>query len=282
MNGVKNFSLNKKNSTLLKYVIGAIVLFLFLGVLNLFSPQIKNLFYLASKPIEKQLWFAGESVSGFTSSILKVGSLSKENENLKTENQELLSQITFLQNAKNALENQADANATYMDKKFNLVMAGVMGLNNQDEITIDKGSLDGISDGMPVVNQYNVLFGRVSKVFNNFSKVMLISSKDSVLNVKVQQNIDEVEIKDILGVVKGNDGLSAFLDLVLVDDTLIQGNTLVTSSLEGTLPKGLLVGKITEVSKNDQNPHQQAKIQLFLEPSSNNLFVITDYNREEN
>lgn len=278
MNGVKNFSLNKNNSTSLKILAGIVALFLFFAVLNLFSSQIKNLVYSVSSPIEKSFWSAGEALSGVASSVLNAGSLSKENYNLKSENEKLLSQIISLQAEKQAHQDQATATTTYENSGYNLVMASAMGLDGQDEITIDKGSADGIAEGMSVVNQYNVLFGIISKAYNNFSKVRLVSEKNSVINVKVQQNTEEEQDSEIFGVLKGDGGLAAHLDLVPVDSDLDVGNALVTSALEGTFPKGLLVGKITQINKNDQNPHQSAQVQLFLNAGSENLFVITNYN----
>jgi len=71
--------------------------------------------------------------------------------------------------------------------------------------------------------------------------------------------------------------LDVVLDLVPVDDALNEGDILVTSSLEGTFPKGLLVGRITKVEKNDQSPHQRAQVQPFFNITADNLFVITNY-----
>ena len=82
---------------------------------------------------------------------------------------------------------------------------------------------------------------------------------------------------EIDGVVKGTGKLGVYLDLVPIDDTINSGDTLVISSLENIFPKDLLVGTIGSVQKNDQNPHQQASVQPFLNPSIDNLFVITNY-----
>jgi rod shape-determining protein MreC len=283
MNSVRNLSLNKKNSTLLKVFLGAIVLFLFLGALNIFRPQIRNYFYLASNPIESKLWTAGESVSNFASSVLRSGSLASENESLKSENQKLLSNITLLQSRQAEILSQQEAVLTYQDSGFQLLMAAMMGLDGADLISIDKGSEDGVKEGMSVVNQQNVLFGKVFKVYKNFSQVMLISNKDSVINVKIlQPPLPNGPEKEVYGVVKGNGGLDAHLDFVPIDDTINNGDVMLSSALEGSFPKDLLIGSITEVIKNDQSPHQQAKIKLFLNLNSTNLFVVTNYKLTDN
>jgi rod shape-determining protein MreC len=174
-------------------------------------------------------------------------------------------------------------------------MAGVSGLEGQDIVSINKGSSDGVSVGMPVIGQQNVLYGKVFKVYKNFSEVMLISNKNSVINVKIQQNAVAVPISpatsgqtwqasaetEIEGVIKGQGQLGAYLDLIPIDSTMVQGDVLLTSALEETFPKDLLVGKITKVQKNEQSPHQQAKIQPFFNVATDNLFVITNYKSEK-
>ena len=88
----------------------------------------------------------------------------------------------------------------------------------------------------------------------------------------------EVEISSVEGVVKGAENLNFYLDLVPVDSLINKGDVLYTSSLEKTFPRGLLIGKITKVNKNDQKPFQQAELEPFLVLNGvNNLFVITNY-----
>ena len=105
---------------------------------------------------------------------------------------------------------------------------------------------------------------------------MLVSNKNSVVNVKVQQS--DITAPEIDGVVKGDGGLQAFLDLIPINSTINLQDVLVTSAIEKSFPKDLLVGKIIQIGKNDQKPFQQAQISLFLDiKTTNNLFVITNY-----
>lgn len=269
----------RQNPLPFKIFIGVIIFFLFIFILNFFSPQIRNYFHLASFPLEKNFWSAGQSASGFFESFFKYGTLAKENESLKNENQKLLSEITFLQAIKKSNEAQSDVSESCQNSDFELVMAGVIGQDTEDQLTINKGSDSGIMEGMPVINQQSVLFGKVVEVYKNFSKVMLISNKESIINVKVQQIQDQKPEKDVYGVVKGSGAQKAFLDLVPVDDAIEQGDVLITSALEGTFPKDVLVGRISKVEKNDQSPHQKAEVELFLDVKTDNLFVITNYKR---
>ena len=275
MSGTKNLFINRKNGPLLKFFIGVAALLFFLIILNLFSSMIRNAFYVFSYPVERAFWSAGETASSYVGSFLKAGFLAKENENLKNENQKLLAKIVALQALADANQSQNAVSLACQNNDFKLLMAGIAGLNGDSTLSINKGSADGIAENMPVIDQEGALFGKVFKVYKNYSQVMLISNKNSVIDAKVQ-SIDEKE-KGVNGVLKGNGGLDVVLDLVPVDDALNEGDILVTSSLEGTFPKGLLVGRITKVEKNDQSPHQRAQVQPFFNITADNLFVITNY-----
>ncbi|MCX6724359.1 MAG: rod shape-determining protein MreC [Candidatus Staskawiczbacteria bacterium] len=282
MNEAKKFSIKHKNKNWLKFLIGAIVFLFLFFVLNIFVSPIRNGFYTISSPIQKIFWSAGESSSLFLSSLSSGGSLAKENENLKIENQKLLSQLAFLQSIEQSNQAQSDVSVSCQNSGFKLVMAGVIGLDSEDILSINKGSADGIAEGMPVINQQNVLFGKISKVYKNFSKVMLISNKNSVINVKTQHVPESASAtsSEIDGVVKGEGGLNAYLDLVPISDNIDLQDVLVTSAIEKSFPKDLLVGKIIQKNKNDQKPFQQAEISLFFNvKSSDNLFVIANFKR---
>jgi len=282
VNSFKNFSVKQKNIGWLKTLIGVIILLFLLFVVNIFVYPIKNYFHIISAPIQKVFWSVGVSSSSFVSSFLNAGSLTAENQDLKNENQNLLSQVAFLQSVKEGNQAQNDISVSCQNSGFNLVMAGVIGLDNNDILSINKGFADGISEGTPVINQQNVLFGKIFKVYKNFSEVMLISSKNSVVNVKIQQkNLEDIIYNtdpEVYGVIKGNGGLDAYLDLIPINSSINSQDVLVTSAIDKFFPKDLLVGRIIQKSKDDQKPFQQAQISLFFDvKSSDNLFVITNY-----
>ncbi|MBI3631478.1 MAG: rod shape-determining protein MreC [Candidatus Staskawiczbacteria bacterium] len=276
-----NVFLNKRNAIWPKILIGIIVFLILIGILNLFQKQFKNFFYFISEPLQKTFWNAGSNTSNLLGSFLSINNYAKENEELNAKNQELLNEIISLQQAK--AENQAlrEAANIKQENKFKIVLADVVGVDSyQDFILINKGSDDGILENMPVINEQKVLFGKIFKVYNKFSKVMLVSNQNSVLDIKIQKD-DEIS-PPIYGIVRGRGNFSAFLDTVPLDSEVKNDDILITSSLEGVFPRGLLVGKITEVYKDDLKPFQTAKIELLSNLKQiDKLFVITDYNKEK-
>ena len=185
---MKGVSLNKKSGVWIKFLIGAVALFVLLLILNFFSSGIKNGFYAVSSPIQKTFWSAGESCSGFFTSFVNAGSLTQQNQQLQGQVQQLHSQLAAMQEIIIGNQAQSNVSAACQNNGFKMMMAGVVGLNDQDIMSINKGSADGIKVNMPVINQQGALYGKIYKVYKNFSDVMLISNKNSVVSVKVQQS----------------------------------------------------------------------------------------------
>jgi len=105
-----------------------------------------------------------------------------------------------------------------------------------DNIIIDKGSRDGISSGLAVVSD-GALVGRISQVLPDQSKVILITSKDSVVQAMLQTNRD-------MGVLRG--GLSGVtLENIPQDVEVADKEGVVTSGLGGSIEQGILIGEVT-------------------------------------
>ena len=275
-----NVYLKKQNLFWQKTLLQVGILILFIGFLNMFQAQIKNSFYLLSSPISTVFLRAGEDSTRFFDSIINFGGIAQENSNLKNENRELLSKVAALQG--NLRENRQLQTAleNTQEDHFEIALAGVVGLDSaNDSIMINLGENDGIAENMPVISAQKVVYGKVVEVYADFSKVMLISSLKSTLNVEIQ-NTDSMT-PSINGAVRGGGNFSAFLDLVNTDVKINEGDILETSGLEGVFPKDLLVGSIVSVDQNDLKAFQTAKLKLFLDMKTDqDLFVITNYKRQ--
>lgn len=258
----------------LKIGIIAVLLIAFFVALNLtsFSKEVKNLFYLMSSPIQRTFWRAGDKVSDFFEAISEIKNLKKENEELLLKNQELLAQIAFLKKLKKENEILREALEVGLEKEFKLILTEVIGKDiSQDSILINKGSKDNVSKGFPVISQQKFLVGKISEVYENFSKVQLSSNKDSSFDAKIPD-------AEIYGLVKGRGSFKLFLDLVPYDKEIKKGDFVITASLGGIFPEGLLVGEIKEIKKLDVKPFQEAEIKpAFDIKELKSLFIITDY-----
>ena len=260
-----------------KFKIGIIVVLLiaFFVVLNLtaISKGIKNFFYLISSPIQKTLWRLGNNLSDFLEAISNINKLKKETEETRLQNQELLKELVTLKEIREENKILREALDLGLEKEFKLQIAQVISKDiSEDSLIIDKGSKEGIEEGLPVIGQQKVLWGRISEVYPNFSRVMLISNKESSFDAKI---VNEEEIQ---GVVKGKGNLKIIFDLIPQEKEIEEGNLLITTSLGGIYPEGLLIGLVKTIKKSDIEPWQQAEIQPFFDLSEAEiLFIIIEW-----
>jgi len=153
--------------------------------LNFFQKKVRNFFYLVSAPIQASLWQAGDRVSNFFETISEFKNLKKENEDLKLKVQLLLTENASLRELKKENETLKTALNLGLEKEFKLTLVQIIGKDiSQDSLIINKGLKHGIAKNMPVITEQKNLVGRISEVYDDFSKVMLISSKDSSLTRK--------------------------------------------------------------------------------------------------
>jgi len=251
-----------------------VLIVIFFLALNLTSTgkEVRNFFYLISSPIQKTLWRVGDRVSDFFELITEIKNLKKENEELKLKNQERLAEIALLKELKRENEILREALNIGLEKYFELTLTEVIGKDiSQDSILINRGSKEGVKEGLPIITQQKTLVGKISEVYKNFSKVMLISNKESSFDARVQGT-------EAIGIVKGKGNFRLFLDLLPSDIEIKEGDILVTTALGGVFPSGLLIGQIKEVKKSDLEPWQQAEISPFFDIKEiETLFIITEY-----
>ncbi len=269
----------KKKKVLIWVFVGILVIVL----LNFFQKEVRSFFYSVSSPIQKVLFEAGNKTSDFLESIIEAGDLKNETNELKLKNQELLAQVVALNELKKENKILREALEIELQKDFKLALSQIIGKDiSQDFILINKGSEDGISEGMPAVTQQRILVGKISEVYENFSKVMLISNKESSFDAKISAPDgpppEAGQEDNISGIVKGKGNSKVSFDLVLREEDIFEGDIVVTSALGGIFPKALLVGKIKTIKKIDIEQFQQAEIEPFFDISdAENIFIILDF-----
>jgi rod shape-determining protein MreC len=117
-------------------------------------------------------------------------------------------------------------------------------------ITLDKGSAHGVEVDMSVVNE-NGLVGRVSQVGRNWCKVMTVIDRQSSVPGIVERTRD-------FGIVQGCGDPHVNLPICDImwlpsDSELAPGDIVKTSDFGGIFPKGLIIGTVTAVGRNEKN-----------------------------
>ena len=124
-------------------------------------------------------------------------------------------------------------------------------------ITIDRGTADGVSEGM-VVTAVEGLAGHVQHASAHTSQVLLIVDHNSAVSAIVRRTRSR-------GIVVGKRLNRCQLKYLEQAEEVHAGDEVITSGLDGRYPKGLMIGLVTEVQKKEQGLFQQADVKPLAE-----------------
>lgn len=127
-------------------------------------------------------------------------------------------------------------------------------------LMLDKGSADGVLNGMGVVSPLGAI-GQVVEVASRSSKVLLMTDLNSGVDVVVQRSRAR-------GIISGSLDSGPVMKYVKRSEDVKEGDRLVTSGLDGVFPKGLLVGAVTTVHKKSFGLFQYVEVNLAVDPSA--------------
>jgi len=182
--------------------------------------------------------------------------------NVRQENRELKNKIEILKNINNQYIEAVQANKrlrkllTFQKKISELTISSeIIGKDSTNwcqNILLDKGSQEGISVNMPVVT-YNGVVGKIHKVTNHTAKVLLINDINSSVAVLIQRNRAE-------GILVGKGKNYCTIKYLRRDVEVKKGDRVITSGMGGVFPKGLIVGTISKIHKNNYGLFQYAEV----------------------
>ena len=112
--------------------------------------------------------------------------LKKQNQALLLENIALKERLSQAKKIEEENQQLREALELGLAKEFDLELVEVTALlKDEDVLLIDRGSREGIVEGMVVVAQNRVLVGQVKEVFSHFAKVSLITAEGESFSVRV-------------------------------------------------------------------------------------------------
>jgi len=118
-------------------------------------------------------------------------------------------------------------------------------------IVIDKGKADGVAKGMPVVAPQGIV-GLITNVSYRYSNVLLVIDQNSAVDSLIQRTRAR-------GILKGNSDRCLF-KYVLRKHDIIEGDTVISSGLDGVFPKGLLLGRVMEITRSNSGIFQEVSV----------------------
>ncbi|WP_127848871.1 rod shape-determining protein MreC [Lacticaseibacillus hulanensis] len=220
------------------------------------------------------------AINGGLSDIANLMNTYSENERLKSKLDDLAQtkvRNQTLSRENKQLKKQLKLSATLAD--YDTVTAAVESRspsNWLNVLVIDKGAVAGVKKNMPVMSGSG-LIGRIIEVNKTNSKVELISTDNNAAN-RFAAQVD-VGNKTVNGVITSYDTASGHLIMgqLTTDANVKKGARVYTSGLGGRTPKGLFIGTVSSVKKDDYGLANT----VYLKPagSLNDVSVVTVIDR---
>jgi rod shape-determining protein MreC len=123
-------------------------------------------------------------------------------------------------------------------------------------VIVDKGVRDQVYQGSPVVIPEGIV-GVVIDASRDFSKVLLLTDPNSAVDALVQKTRAR-------GIVKGGGADRCVFNYVLRKHDISVGDTVVSSGLDGVFPKGLRVGRVSEIVRQNAGIFQNVVVTPYV------------------
>lgn len=141
-------------------------------------------------------------------------------------------------------------------------------------VTIDKGTADGLSVGMPVTASNGVI-GQIVECGATSATVRLLTDESSSISAMVQTSRAQ-------GMLVGSATGQVELTLIRTSQTVNVGDVIVTSGLGGVFPKGLPLGKVTSVDSNPGSLYLDIVVEPFAHTENfEEVLVVTSLTQEQ-
>jgi rod shape-determining protein MreC len=201
------------------------------------------------------------SLTGSTGNFFGAFTEARE---LRSENRQLQSEIDRLTTDNIRLKELESENATLREllkfargnPTYTTLPADVIGRDPSPyfgTLIISAGADRGIKPGMPVISAGSALVGRVIQVSPRTAKVQLLGDVSSSVNAVIQST-------RATGLVRGQPDGSIVMDFIPQEEKVKKDDIVLTSGLGGDLPRALVIGTVTEVTKRDIDLFQSAAL----------------------
>ncbi|HXH31451.1 MAG TPA: rod shape-determining protein MreC [Bacteriovoracaceae bacterium] len=197
-------------------------------------------------PVQESLASSKKSFSSLWQNYLMIVDTSKHN-------QVLGKQISRLENDLTSMEEIRKENLR-LKKLLNYseelphqkVLAQVVGWDSANEfkvIRLNKGTKHGVKTMAPVITDHG-LVGYVYKATENYSDVLTILDQNNRVDILVERTRTH-------GIVEGVFNFRCTLKYIMKNEPVEVGDKLMTAGVGGIYPKGIKVGMVTDINKEN-------------------------------
>jgi rod shape-determining protein MreC len=144
-----------------------------------------------------------------------------------------------------------------------LILAQVIGFSSEQgtaALIINKGSDDGVAAG-DLITLGNYFVGDVERVETDRSLVMMISDPRTSVAALDQSSPDRTR-----GIVRGSFGTKLRMEKILPEEQLASGDLIISSGLDGNIPRGLVLGEVVAVTSSEGEILKEAELKLLFDP----------------
>jgi len=224
------------------------------------------------RPIESALSFVVEPVArgvgtvtnrvGSALNLLgRIGSLDAENSSLRLELEQSKTRIAQLEESTAELADLRERLDAPIPEEIQTQVVAVVGhdgISGTKRLTINRGSKDGIGEGMAVLSAGGVLVGRVDSVLAGTAEVLLLADDRSAVPTLIAES-------RATGILHGELGLGLKMTDVPQSEAVNVGDQVQTSGLGGDIPRGIPVGSVEAVETAANALFQVARVRPFVD-----------------
>ena len=203
-------------------------------------------------PIQYGLYSSGQALGRQFHFIYEARFASQENRALKEQIGSLLSENANLRTDLAETESLLEQEQKLDPRIYKLLSARPIGVERF--LKIDKGSADGVKKSQAVVFKDNY-FGEVVNLSEKSADVRLPVDPDSKLSAFSINKEGKAK-----GILLGQFGQEMLFDKILHEEPIAEGDLVYSEGTEGFLPRGLILGRVSEVLQKENEVFKQAKV----------------------
>ncbi|MCR5689041.1 MAG: rod shape-determining protein MreC [Clostridiales bacterium] len=241
------------------------------------DSYVGGLLSVVLSPFEKGAAYIAEFADDLSLNFRSASYYREQNEELESQLDELLRKTADYDDIKNRLEAYEIYTESGNDE-FTKVYAQVTGRDSADvcsSMTLGVGTANGVSAGDPVITEEGVFVGIVRRAGVATCTVSTVLDPSVSIGTYDSYSLEAGFIDN--GISQSFYGFA--VNAGLSSDTLITpGSLILTSGAGGVVPKGLIIGAVSEVRESGEDVSLIAIVQPYA-PLNNmkRAFVITDF-----
>jgi rod shape-determining protein MreC len=228
-------------------------------------------------PLERAIVGFQNGVRGIWGNYFYLRGVRQENRDLKQKIEQLeIERVRLTEDAEQAhrLQTLLGFKEQFIARTVAAQVIGSSGSEQSRSIYIDKGSRDGIRPDMAVITADGIVGKVLRGVQNHVASVLLINDQTSGVGAILEKS-------RLQGVLRGTPAGEVVLEKVMTEESVLPGESVLTSGGDRIFPKGLKVGTVTKVS-----PGQELFLNIRVKPAADlsrleEVLVITQLQEEE-